>query len=128
MILNDKGIEDYIQRDITRFNLDEPIDFSKLDPEVTLTLREKLKFRKEVSQKISIAKLNYLCTMLRKVFEDLTLPLPENYSDKLKQMVKNSNIAGGGGAKRADSNKSFFSMVSKTNMSSVRTDDDSYDD
>jgi len=125
MILNDVSIEEYINQDITNVDLDNLKDLSGYDPDVALTIKEKLQFRKSVSQKMSIARLNYFAIMLRRVFDDISLPLPENYSDKLKQLVKNSGM---GGAKRADSNKSFFSMVSKTNMSSVRTDDDSYDE
>mmetsp|Transcript_12324 Transcript_12324/g.19116 ORF Transcript_12324/g.19116 Transcript_12324/m.19116 type:complete len:105 (+) Transcript_12324:1227-1541(+) len=56
--------------------------------------------------------------MIKKVFGHVGLPLPENYADKLKQLQKQTAIAG---VKRAASNKSFFSMVSKTNLSSKKS-------
>jgi len=56
--------------------------------------------------------------MLHKVFGTVGIPLPENYSDKLRQLQKSSAVAG---VKRANSNKSFFSMVSRTNMSSKKS-------
>ena len=79
---------------------------------------DKLRFRRNLALKASITKLNYYAKMLQKVFGSAQIPLPENYSDKLKQLQKQSAVAG---VKRGASNKSLFSMVSRTNMSSKKS-------
>mmetsp|Transcript_12331 Transcript_12331/g.19130 ORF Transcript_12331/g.19130 Transcript_12331/m.19130 type:complete len:109 (-) Transcript_12331:144-470(-) len=67
--------------------------------------------------------------MMRKVFGQVGVPLPSNYLDKLKQLQRNTAV---GGLKRGNSNKSLFSMVSRTNISSSRNksilDDEDEDD
>ena len=62
-------------------------------------------------------KLDYYACMMKRVYGEVNIPHPQNYHDKIKQLLKQSGV---GGFKRNNSNKSFFSMVSRTNMSSSK--------
>uniref|UniRef100_A0A7S3MYA8 Uncharacterized protein n=1 Tax=Strombidium inclinatum TaxID=197538 RepID=A0A7S3MYA8_9SPIT len=128
MILKDRGIEDYVNLDITDIDLDALEDLEEYDLPIQIAISEKLDFRKRLAQRASLTKLNYYAVMMRKVFGYANIPAPESFTDKLKNLQKNSAIAG---VKRADSNKSFFSMVSRTNMSDKKSgeeDEEEYGD
>ena len=88
MILKDKGIEEYIRLDITDIDLDNCVgkDLSEFPEEVKIAIVDKLVFRRNLALKASITKLNYYAKMLQKVFGSSHIPLPENYTDKLKQL------------------------------------------
>jgi len=88
LILKDKGIEEYVSLDITDINIDVEQDLSEYPPEVQRTLQEKLAFRKKLAHMASITKLNYYGTMMRKVFNNVNIPQPQNYLDKLKHLQK----------------------------------------
>ena len=67
--------------------------------------------------------------MMKKVFKNVNIPLPENYADKIRQLQR--KVAASGINKQASS-KSLFSMMSRNHMSSTKksflSDDEEMDD
>jgi len=56
--------------------------------------------------------------MLDKVFGHASIPMPENFVDKVKQLQKSAAIAG---LQQGKTNQTFFTMISKTNMSTKKS-------
>mmetsp|Transcript_12344 Transcript_12344/g.19174 ORF Transcript_12344/g.19174 Transcript_12344/m.19174 type:complete len:229 (-) Transcript_12344:244-930(-) len=120
MVLKDKDVETYISADITDIDL-EKVDIDDLEEfseEFRPILREKLLYRRDLAHKAGITKLHYFFKMLKQVTHQASMPQPENYADKLRQLQKTVAVAG---VQRGKTNQSFFSMVSKTNMSSKKS-------
>ena len=105
--------------DMTEINLDDKEAHKELDPMVQLAIKEKLDFRYEFAQKISITRLDYIFRVLRNIYAGkASISDPEAFRDKIRQLER---IERSQGIKRTNSGVSVseFSMYSKSQKTGI---------
>lgn len=112
MVLQDKNVDNYINMDITEIDLYNNDSWKDLSLETKLEITEKLLFRENLAQKVSITRLDYMLKVLKIVLGKGTLTDPDAFRDKLRQMVRADRAAQG--LKRIRSGSSFRSLFSKS--------------
>ena len=90
MILNNGGIENYIKHDISHLglvNLTEE-DWHSMSIPQRLIIEEKLEYRRSMAEKLSTIKLNFYLVMMKQNYKEVTVPMPENYVEKLRSVQR----------------------------------------
>jgi hypothetical protein len=114
MVLQDKSVDSYINMDITEIDISNKENWKNSSLELQLVIEEKLEFRQELAQKVSITRLDYMLKVIKLVLGKGFITDPDAYKDKLKQMVRAEKAAG---LKRINSSSSFRSLFSKSQRS-----------
>mmetsp|Transcript_17456 Transcript_17456/g.26904 ORF Transcript_17456/g.26904 Transcript_17456/m.26904 type:complete len:110 (+) Transcript_17456:2799-3128(+) len=88
MALDDDIIDDYIHCDMSELNIYK-IDKDKIAKEIQNCIRDKLEFREQFSEKVSLTKLNFMFKVLRHLFKNkASIADPSCYRDKVKQFER----------------------------------------
>lgn len=114
MVLQDKNVDEYIGMDITEIDINDKESWKNSSLEVQLTVMDKLDFRAEMAQKVSITRLDYMLKVIRAVLGKGIITDPDAFKDKLKAMVRAERALG---MKRIKSSSSFRSLFSKSQRS-----------
>ena len=88
MVLNDLGVEDYVNTDITQLNIEAAIDDPDLSIAVKKSCEDKLKFRQQIAQNVSLFSMNYMLRDMKKVFGKYNIAHPKGFKGKLRSMIK----------------------------------------
>lgn len=85
MVLNDVGVDEYINMDMTEIDLTDKDSHKELEPKVMLAIKDKLDFRNQFAQKISIIRLDYMFRVLRQVYPGKSsISDPDAFKDKIR--------------------------------------------
>lgn len=114
MVLQDKNVDQYIGMDITDIDINDKEAWKNSAIDVQLTIVDKLDFRAEMAQKVSITRLDYMLKVIRAVLGKGIITDPDAFKDKLKAMARAERMLG---LKRIKSSSSFRSLFSKSQRS-----------
>ena len=86
MALHDRA-EEYIQIDLPSINIYDDNVVKKQNLATQLAIEDKLEFRNNLAQAISITKVNYMLKVLKLIHGKGTIQDPEAYKIKIKHMI-----------------------------------------
>jgi len=90
MVLMDTDVDEYINFDMTEIDMLTFRDRTDLPADIKYACEQKLKFRLQLAQNVSIFRLDYMLRVMRKVFNGkYSISDPSGFKLKLKQLKKN---------------------------------------
>jgi len=92
MVLRDKDVDEYINMDITEVNLNDKTEWEKKSLAVQLCINDKLDFRAELAQQVSLTRLDYMLKVIRKVHGKGIITNPDAFKDKLRIMRRAEKV------------------------------------
>lgn len=126
MVLQSKKVYEYINANMTELDLynqdvlkQQMIDM-ELDEEVKYMISEKIRWRNNYAQEISILRLDYIFRVLRVIYKNKAqIADPDAFKHKIKAMMRAQRRAKRVKLNRSDSKSSFASMYSKSQKTGV---------
>jgi len=126
MVLENRKVKEYINANMTELDLynqdilkQQMIDLG-LDDEIKYMIQEKIRWRNNYAQDLSILKLDYIFRVLRVMYKNKAqIADPDAFKYKIKAMMKAQRRAKRQKLNRSDSQSSFASMYSKSQKTGI---------
>ena len=126
MVLQNKKVKEYINANMTELDLynqdilkQQMMDLG-LDDEIKYMIQEKIRWRSNYAQDLSILKLDYIFKVLRVMYKNKAqIADPDAFKYKIKAMMKAQRRAKRQKMNRSDSQSSFASMYSKSQQTGI---------
>ena len=118
MVLQDAGVDEYIAMDMTEINMYEKEQWQSLDPKVQFAIMDKIEFREQLAQSISITKLDYMLKVIRKVFGKGIISDPDAFKDKIRKMVRAERAAQQGLNRSKTGTSSYYTKSMRSGTAS----------
>ena len=88
MVLNDDGVDDYVNADISELNILEALKDPKLSYTIKHSCHQKHKFRQRMAQNVSLFRMDYMLRVIKKVFGKYNIAHPKGFQSKLRHFIK----------------------------------------
>ena len=88
MVLNDDGVDDYVNTDITELDIERAKDDLEMPLAIKIACEQKLKFRYKMAQNVSLFRMDYMLKVMKKVFGKYQIAHPKGFKAKLRQVIK----------------------------------------
>ena len=118
MVLRDQGVDEYIQMEMTEIDLYDESTHKSLSIEMFYEIQNKLQFRRNMLQKISMTKLDYMMKVLRIISKGkYSIPDPDAFKAKVKQMERSDRRKA---KEQAKLENNLLSMASSSSFGSSK--------
>jgi len=79
MALKDDNIDEYINLDMTEVNIKGAKENKELAPAIKFACEEKLRFRENLAQNVSLFRLDYILRVMKKIFGKFSIADPSGF-------------------------------------------------